>query len=155
MIVRNGCICGNVNSILEDRIFTVHRRIEFRSIKRLGCPGYCNIFMGGEAVMDNSILIGVRELLMDAAKHNSEEEIWSIYFKLINDKGNDWQTLVAISIVSSDLVGINGHGRNDKLFDTFAAMNDIVFDHARLNAEEISDYRMFKEHAHYWIDDFR
>jgi len=20
---------------------------------------------------------------------------------------------------------------------------------------EISDYRMFKEHAHYWIDDFR
>ena len=101
--------------------------------------------------MDNRVLNDIREQLNTAEKQG-DEAVWAVYNKLTAEKGTDWQTLAAITIASSELLVKNANGISDRLANTFEAMNDMVFDYAEQHAEEINDYRQFRNHACHWVE---
>lgn len=101
--------------------------------------------------MEKRILNDIYEQLTVASKQGVDA-VWTVYNTLIAEKGTDWQTLAAITIASSELLVKNANGKNDRLANAFEAMNDMVFDYVAQHAEEINDYRQFKNHADHWQD---
>lgn len=100
--------------------------------------------------MNVNILNTVRNDLVDASA-KGVKEIWLVYDALIQEHGNDWQFLSAISIVSAELFHKNASKGNEEYTALFQTINEMVFDYANRQADEIKDYSKFMEHYCQWI----
>ena len=108
----------------------------------------------GAAALDERILNAVMEILTEASGRGTGA-VWAAYNSILQEHGTDWQTLAAVTIVSSELFWKHADKENSELGAAFQAMNDMAFDYARVHAEEMDDYSLFRRFAREWTSDIR